>query len=215
MFEISDESNPAVRARIEEEFFPNSTLKLDWNVEGQKIRDGRVFVGAKAGPSIHESHACHEMAHFVEIDDARCGLYGWGLKVREVWVFDRMCVEPETHQMIDRELRVIAYQVNLLDHVEAKADALDRSQLFDDAVSAGGAPAAVALVTSLRFMADWCMLPRRGRDQHSNDVSRVVWCARRVERLRRQKKYGIESFRREWKRKNEVLRNFDLNRDGL
>ena len=215
MFEIHDESNPAIRARIEEEFFEGAALKLDWGVEGQQVREGSVIVGAKAGPNIHESHACHALSHFVEIDDERCGQYGWGLKVPEVWVFDRMCVEPATHQMIDRELRVIAYQVNLLAYLGAKEDDLDRSQLYLDAVSAGGAPAAVALVTSLRFMADWCMLPRRGRDQHSNDVSRVVWCARRVERLRRQKKYGIESFRREWKRKNEVLRNFDLSHNGL
>jgi len=48
------------------------------DLEGQNVVDGSVVLGMKAGPSICVDNACHEMAHLIEIDEARITSVNWG-----------------------------------------------------------------------------------------------------------------------------------------
>lgn len=164
-------------------------------LEGQRVdNDGVIFVGNRAG-GLHVSNLAHELSHFVEIDDARMQIYGWGLRRPEIWVFDRMCCEPTTMKMIERELRVIAYQFNLLE-------------------SLGSPTQARGFVSSLRFMPDFLYVPLEdGRaaygddademDSRAKDESRIRWMARRVEELR--STHTLERFDSEWTRKINLL----------
>ena len=100
-------------------FSKTNTLQFQKGVQGQYVDpDGIICIGDRAGPECHISSLCHELAHFVEIDDYRVTWFGWGLKLPQIWVYDRMCIEPTTIQITDREIRVAAYQKNLLDYLK-------------------------------------------------------------------------------------------------
>jgi hypothetical protein len=143
------------------------------------------------------------MSHFVEIDDGRMTQYGWGLVAPKVWVYNRFCCEPVTKKMTERELRVIAYQVNVLE-------------------SLGLPDRPIYSVRSLVFMPDFTHIPLEdGRsaygddaptweemDSRAKDESRIRWMVNRVGQLRAE--YTLERFDREWDRKVEVLERAEL-----
>lgn len=167
--------------RVRQEFFRGATIRLVWNVD-QRVVDGRLQIGGRAGPQRRLSNLCHEMAHFVEIDDDRCHEWGWGLRVPEVFIYDRMCANPVTNQATMRECRVAAYQLNLMRYLGAR----------------GAAPE--ILVRPFSFLPDWCYVPGG-----PGDGGRFLWCANLVDRLSAQPGYQIDAFKREWWRKNEIL----------
>lgn len=174
-------------------------VRFQHGLEGQRIdRDGTILVGNRAGPKNHVSNLAHELSHFVEIDDARMGVYGWGLKVPEIWVYDRMCCEPRTMKMVERELRVIAFQTNLLESL--------------------GSPKQVQSFTrSLVYMPDFIHVPLDdGRSAYGEDApsfeemgprkkdeSRIRWLTRRV--IEMLPEYTLERFDSEWARKINLL----------
>jgi len=168
-------------------------------LQGQRVsEDGVISVGNRAGPTRNFSNLAHEVCHFVEVDDARQQLFGWGLKRPEIEILGRICVEPNTRQMTERELRVMAYQANLTEAL--------------------GAPARIPnMVRALQFMPDFCMVPLEdGRLAYGDgapsrdevpysevDPSRIRWMANRVQELR--KEFTFERFRSEWTRKIALL----------
>lgn len=167
------------RRQVEREFFHGASVELVWDTT-QRVEEGKLQLGGRAGPTVHISNLCHEMAHLVEIDDARCGQPGWGLQLPKVFIYDRMCLNPETNQATRREVRVAAYQLNLMRHLGLRAT-----------------PA--GLVRAYTFLPDWCFVP--GRD----DKARLQWCANQVLKLSLKPKYGIVRFKREWWRKQRLL----------
>lgn len=174
-------------------------LRYKPGLEGQFVdRDGVIYVGNRAGPTRDLSNLAHELSHFVEVDDTRVGFYGWGLKAPEKWILGHRCCEPITMQMTERELRVIAYQVNLLESLGSPS----RPRTF---------------VRSLIYMADFIYVPLEdGRSAYGDDAptfeemgprekdeSRIRWMTRRVEAMRSE--YTLERFDSEWTRKLNLL----------
>lgn len=92
---------------------------LTWSreIEGNNTSEGRMVLGMRAGPSASIGSLLHEMAHLVEIDDARCHRHAWGLEVTQVEVLGEIYTEPRTFQCSIRELRVTAIQKVLSDHL--------------------------------------------------------------------------------------------------
>jgi len=168
------------RRQLEREFFHGAAVRLVWDVS-QEVLDGRLRIGGRAGPVMHIANLCHEMAHFVEIDDSRCGVLGWGLRIRKIWVIDQLCIEPLTHQGTDRECRVAAYQLNLMRHLGLRATP-------------------EKLVRPFHYQADWWNVPGG-----PGDKGRLRWCADQVKALSDKPEYQIDAFTREWWRKNHVL----------
>lgn len=166
-------------------------------LQGQRVDDaGVVYIGNRAGPSRAFSNLAHEICHFVEIDDARQQLHGWGLKVPSFTILGQVCVEPVTRKMTERELRVMAYQANLTEAL--------------------GAPARVSnMVRALQFMPDFMQIPLEdGEPAYTGngtsrvpyaevDPSRIRWMTNRVQELR--KDFTFERFRSEWSRKIALL----------
>lgn len=162
------------------QLFLNQPIQLVWD-RTQGITDkGQLYVGGRAGLSADIVNLCHEMAHFVEIDDERCDAPDWGFHFPEVWIYDRMCIEPTTHQMTDRECRVAALQQSLLAYV-------------------GRPLSARTLVRAFHYLPDYYMVP--GKDQKT----RLKWCAARVKELSVLPEYGLDYFMHEWARKNTIL----------
>lgn len=109
-------------------------VRIDLNVQGTKVewtngmgyinpRDfNGIILGGKAGPQVHVSNLLHEMAHFIEIDDARCTQPGWGLRVRQVYFMGESYNDPRTYQATLREARVGAIQLELAEFFGVKYD---------------------------------------------------------------------------------------------
>lgn len=168
-------------------------------LQGQRVDDkGVIFVGNRAGPSTRFAYLIHELAHFAEVEDSRMQIYGWGLTVPSVIICGTTCVEPVTRAMTERELRVTAYQLNVLE-------------------SLGAPTQAHYLVDALKYMSDFCHVPLEdGRSAYGDDrprdgemdyrereASRIRWLAKRAEELRAE--YTLERFDREWTRKLALL----------
>jgi hypothetical protein len=213
MLYLEDKTNKETQSKILNEFFgPETAVKAVWDIEGQVIAGdwpqlknklegfslGSVVIGAKAGPEIHEINILHEMSHFVEIDEDRMGNNGWGLKVPSKWVYDRMCVEPTTLQITQREIRVMAYQSHLVEYVGA-----DSNEFYYS-------------VAALRFLPDYYMVPledgtmpysENGRETELSlsevEESRLNWIHARIQEQR--SIFTLDRFMEEWKRRNKIL----------
>ena len=181
-------------AQIENHFFNGDRcIGIKRGLEGQTLTEtGKVLIGDRAGPSLEISNLVHEMCHFVEIDDVRMKMRGWGLRVPEIWVFDRMCVEPRTMQMTERELRVAAYQANVLKYLGYSDDTGE-------------------ITSSFKYLPDILFVPMEdGRSAWgigSEDLgydkkteSQLRWLANRAQELRSE--YTLDRFMNEWERKS-------------
>lgn len=185
--------------KLKAEFFNNPFVKYQQAFEGQKVlNDGTIVIGNKAGSitwpgSFSVKNLCHEMAHLVEINDERMRMHAWGLKIPEVWVYDRICVEPTTKQITDRELRVCAFQSELLKYINVKHTVSD-------------------LVAALVYLPDTHYVPiEDGRKPYGDnyetikaekidiEASQHRWRINEVNRYR--KEFTIDRFISEWNRK--------------
>lgn len=124
--------------------------------------------------------------------------HGWGLKVPEVYVINQICIEPTTKQITERELRVMAYQSNLLDYIGTKYNLNN-------------------LVQALQWLPDTCYLPLEDGSKaygdgknHNLDYNEIKanqqrWRVNEVKKLR--SIYTIDRFISEFNRKIEYMAN--------
>jgi hypothetical protein len=184
-------------ATLKRDFFVDTDwVRYEPGLEGQRVDPaGVIYLGDRAGPSRDFTNVAHELSHFVEIEDRRLQISGWGLRVPTVEIWGTVCTEPRTHQMTDRELRVQAYQANLLEALGVRPDVPD-------------------MVRCLQYMPDFHMIPLEdGRMAYAEgspklplskvDRSRFRWMANTVKELR--KHFTFERFRSEWARKIALL----------
>lgn len=110
--------------KINKELFTSKYLVLENNLQGQYIDASTIIhVGDRFGTKYHDASAVlHELAHFVEININRIHLNSWGLHIPKILVSDIRCTHCTTHQCTDRELRVHAYQSNLMQYFKLEED---------------------------------------------------------------------------------------------
>jgi hypothetical protein len=187
-----------------EDFFTNrSVIDYDWKIQGMRIEEepGRMIFGGRCGPDNHDvASLCHEMAHFVEIDDARCMMRNWGLRYTQVEVFGQLYPQAVTCQGAMREIRVIALQKNLHKTLGVKEYIHKTTR-------------------SLEHLHDWCFVPMfDGRSAFGEDadhslsskqcdISRLMWCRKQVNELAKKPEFSIDAFIAEWRRKHEIVVN--------
>lgn len=167
--------------RIVQELFVGRehVLRYKPNIQGQRVYDDIIYVGSRCGPTHNDPAAlCHELAHMVEIDEWRMKSDNWGLKLPWVEVCGQFCIKPSATQMINRELRVCAYQNALHEYFGV-------NELIEETVA------------SLCFMPDWVMVPYKT----NCDESRLEWCLEKLKDYR--KVYNLDSFFTEFKRRTE------------
>ena len=183
---MKDNSRPSWWGRrIKSRYFDGTPVRLDWD-KVQEV-DGRTLVlGAKAGPERSSKNLIHEMSHLVEIDDGRILEPGWGLRLPYYLLMGRWVNEPNTTQATERELRVFAYQYNVLDHLGMR---------FHNEVDA------------LVHMPDFPLVVERESEPKDSYPDRrlaaVHWFRSEVDRLRNVYTYG--RFEKEWARKVQLL----------
>lgn len=153
-------------------------------LEGQWVtEDGVIELGSRCGPTAFDLPSLvHEMCHLVEIDDSRVTTWGWGLRVRTVVICGRECYEPTTKEPVERECRVLAFQMNVQSHVRMNHSIADH-------------------VSAMRYVPGYCFVPGK------TDEARDGWCCNEIERLRFKPEFSYDAFEREWWRKVEVIRS--------
>lgn len=181
----------AIFEKLAQDFFPeNGPILLDRHHRlSQGVFNGWLVLGAYAQCLTRVSFLTHEMAHFVEIDDKRALKDGWGLKLPEVLVLGNFYPEPLTCQATQRELRVMAYEENLLNHYGfSLADC-----------NSGYSSAADMVASTCTFLPDWHRVPGKSQE------ARGEWIKRRFLAHLKRAKYGFSAFRKEWDRKVALL----------
>lgn len=119
---------------------PDSILSLlDPNVvrfspklQGSRSIDGEgIELGLKAGPSRSLSNGLHELAHFIEIDDARSFVSGWGLEGGKVDM-GMGYTAYGTDKHVRREMRcwAIEYYLRDLAGIPASVEHITRACTF-------------------------------------------------------------------------------------
>lgn len=180
-------------------FANTSAVRLVPEMAAQRIEEDRtIVIGAKAGPEFCATHALHEMAHLVEIDTRRMGMHAWGLRIKSKQVvLGQIFYEPRTHQLTDRELRVIALQASVAPHLGLDFDIEDWA-------------------ISLRWLSDTAFVPiEDGSAPHGENsthgleyaeigASQQRWRVAQVHEYMKTS-YTAEFFFTEWDRRLKIL----------
>lgn len=172
-------------------FAANCPVIVEEDMEGQRIEENRLYLGMRAGPSQCIRFLIHEMAHLVEIDDARMLVRGWGLHLPKIYIpgrYSHMVPVPITHQASLRECRVIALAWHLQNFLGIKESARE-------------------MVGSLEYMPDYeNVVPyETGMSLNEIDNLRMNFLANKV--IEYANKYSITFFVIEWFRKMELLKH--------
>lgn len=107
-----------LEGKLETDFFSLSdavSISTKKYKEGNYVVNNTMYFSSWAGPDASMWNVIHEMAHFVEIDDARCHRSGWGFVWPEKEIFGQIVCEPKTAQDIQRECRTFAIQIHILE----------------------------------------------------------------------------------------------------
>jgi len=187
---------------VMERYFPDDLINVQFDVEGMRVKDNRLTLGMRAGPSRCLTNLIHEMCHLVEIDDARILSSGWGLTTPTQYIpgrYSHNAPIPVTWQPIKREVRVIAMQWQL-------------------ETSIGVGLTKREALAAMEYMPDWCNVPDGRPDNYDEmewqerDVIRPTFDETRFAHLEAYMneciagKWTLTFFNDEWKRKTELLR---------
>lgn len=183
-------------------WFQGTKLRFDPDTEGNKIVDGRMVLGMRAGPVRNDPLTLlHEMAHFIEIDDARCTVDGWGLQVPYLSIPPYApCKNPQTFQAAAREIRVSAIQRVLAHHFGFEFDDYYGAKLIWDWV-----PGANFICTVFPEVPCFSAFERDDPNQPSYREMVKLRCDRIAQAIAdKAKKWTIDEIRAEWNRKCQI-----------
>jgi hypothetical protein len=182
---------------VQELGLDSGPIQVKRTIGGQRIdTDGTILIGSVSGPVKDCPDAlCHELGHFVEVEEGRLGIYGWGLSLREIYVMGQRCVDVHTRQVTERELRVHAYQAHLHEYFKVK-ETIE------------------SCVESLRWLPDHMNIPLEDGSMPFADGSpnyrlkdiersRYRWKMNRLEELK--ETYTLDRFFSEFKKRKEIL----------
>jgi hypothetical protein len=171
--------------RINDEFFNNSKIAINYEIEGQAILNGQIHLGSKAGPSNNVSNLIHEMCHLVEIDDNRLTAPNWGFKYgTEQSIMGKSFSTYNSIPCIEREIKVWAYQQNLHNLFNIKSTPLEFAKL-------------------IVYLGDFPMLAFGEKYQLNSQSKAIEWTESKI--IETMKINSIDAFNLEWKRKINLL----------
>jgi hypothetical protein len=176
------------------DLFENAAVKLNPKIEAQKVINGVVYLGLRCGPCYTWEALVHEIAHFIEINEARMDQDGWGFKWPQDDPTNGFPQNFATSAHIERELRVHAIALHLFEWAGVNVDPED-------------------LTSSLHFMDYWSIyaeidqiaLPTTKNLTHYKvfDRKMQIWGAIKVREY--YKNYNIDDILAEWYRRNDLL----------
>lgn len=110
---LSEVDNTKLQAIESQWFAPHRRIGIN-TTGGNELTEGKFLLGLIAGPNADLFNLFHEMSHFIEIDNRRCHLSGWGLTYgKSVNIGGRSFPEGMvTNQAIEREIRTFGIQVH-------------------------------------------------------------------------------------------------------
>ena len=169
-------------------------VRWEERVEGNRPQEISLVLGCRAGPSVETSNLLHEMAHFIEIDDDRCTLIGWGLRVPKIYIMGQVCDNTQTFQACAREIRTMAIQKVLHREFGVKFDDLYYAKLVYDWVTGYFA-----------ICEEYPELPNFGSEMDYHEIQKIHYERIARDIRERAEKHTIESLRQEWNRKCSIV----------
>ncbi len=184
------------------ELFKNSPLIISDDIEGQRLDDnGDVVIGTRCGPLYNNLEAlCHEMCHFVEIDERRMGQFKWGMKFGTgTGLYNRFqeIRDFNTAQATKRELRVLAFQYNLQVYL-----GIQKETLVEHCSAMEYMPDFYCVLSDKELLND-AELPDLGAMGYTHSKKTlflIEWTVKKYLEV-----YTLEKFLSEWHRRNEIM----------
>lgn len=176
---------------IGELFTDRTAVRFDKYLDGVQLvgEDGVLILGWQIVTDKFDVGAlCHELCHFVEIDEPRMSSEGWGFKYPNPQYMPgsyggSSWFEPKTMSITARELRVLAFQHHVHDHFGMHTWRDDVPKL-------------------MRWLPDNYNVPGSG---NNHDGSRARWIIAHYDRLVASRRYTYDRFVSEWWRRNDIL----------
>jgi len=120
--------------------------------------------GGRAGPVVSIFNLFHEMAHATQFGAenflTRASSDGFVFETPGIFVYDRICVEPQTSQATERELETFAYQLHLMRSAGCR---VNEKTFF------------TRCANLMIYMPDWLNVPG------ASDEKRIAWCINKIE----------------------------------
>lgn len=132
---FKDEINYKLLDLIKKDFFNQFESFIGINLKpsnnSNKIIDNKLMLMTWAGPTADVYNLFHEMGHLLEIDEARCHLPDWGLKIPPLKFAGGHTYRDNltTPQAIEREIRVFGIQTIFHRHYGYEYDCDDSPTL--------------------------------------------------------------------------------------
>lgn len=191
-----DEVNHDHLAMIDAVFFAPHRDIVGHSMEfhATRIHDNRfVFSFWEGSPVAELEMLVHEMCHMVEIDDARCTIPGWALGTGK-WTYipghGEVSEGMRTTKAIEREIRVMGFQVVLCKHYGFSYDTYELAKLMK-------------WIDGIQFYYP----PRRKRGKMSYTELEEYAVRHIQDRIEAQaQQVTMDQFRQEWARKMDLLR---------
>jgi hypothetical protein len=180
-----------------QELYKDSVVRLNPNIEGQRIEKNVMYLGTRSGPSSNIDALLHEMCHFTEIDEPRMFTEGWGFYYGK-WFEHITRYSPGFYEYfgtkdIEREERVVAWQANAAEYLGIKHDLK-------------------GYINSFQFLPGFSNLSSQsfkgkvGGERYTKE-KRINFIRKRITALRKEEpRFSGENFINEWYRRNNILR---------
>lgn len=173
------------------DLFEGAAVEFHPERESQSVEDGVVKLGLLCGPAYTWEALVHEMAHFIEIDEARMNRNAWGFR----WPSkDGYPMDFQNSAHIERELRVFAISLHLFEYAGVRVDpnTMTRTLVWMDYWSVYSEVDAIEL-------SDLDLLLKGDTFQKKM----TVWGTRKVREY--YDNYNIDDLLHEWWRRNKIL----------
>jgi len=119
---FSDNVDEVLCKKVQNDFFHDyahfAAINRKHSNDSNTIIDGKFMFATWAGPTADMFNLFHEIAHFVEIDDARCHIPSWGLKHGKKIIIGGRLYDAGmvTTKAVEREIRTFGIQIVLHNH---------------------------------------------------------------------------------------------------
>lgn len=207
-----DRIDYSVLPLFERDFFAANADIADFTLKigDTWVRGGRLSFATWAGPTADLFNLAHEMAHLVEIDDARCHIPGFGFKLgKEQYVGGQLFREMFTPQAIQREIRTLGIQLVMMREYDI---GIDRDVSYHEELETWGdldlAPSTVGYMAALCKWIDGMhhYHPKNRKDYPHGTWEELAFVTITRDIEEEASKWSMDSIIAEWDRKMQTIR---------
>lgn len=195
--EYRDNIDYSKLALIKTDFFNEYSSLIDIKIEDSQndYRNGKLRLSARVAYTSELFNLIHEIAHLIEIDDARCYLPDWGLMTGKYNEYFGIFEGVNTNQSIEREIRVLGIQCALSDYYD-----IDEEHLLK------GKSVYRYMAELIQYIDGFYFYQPKNKElsQKARNNYAFIKIAKRIQK--EELKWDINKIKLEWNRKMGILK---------